>query len=140
MVRKDLILAQSLGMTQGTGQVKGHPGPGFKENIHIRPAGSFQNAHNGGMGLGYIQHIPPAAVDIGAAAADIAVPADAAKTGFHVLKAPSGVEEHQMAVLPGPGDGPGRVFRHRTVDLGGQGSVYIKKGDFSHGIYLLIIA
>ena len=84
------------------------------------------------------------AVDICAAAADKAVKAkiadvimitiksDRPEPFFHILKTAPGIDEHQIPVCPRRPYSIDGTFRNRTVNLGSQCSVDIKKSNFLH--------
>ena len=62
--------------------------------------GQKEHFQCGFMGLGNIEDVPAAAVNIGAAAADITVETDVFKTLFYVLEAASRVDKHQVPIFP----------------------------------------
>lgn len=83
-----------------------------------------------GVGLRDVEDILSPAVNVGAAAAHISVPADIAKAMFHILEAAPCVDKHQVSVCARLGNCTGCIVWNAAVNLRSQCPVYIKKAIF----------
>ena len=129
---KRLILPSGIRVPERSCQIKSNLFPGFKQDIDIPLPGCEKQLHYGLVRLCDMKDFGTVAVDICAAAADKAVKTHITETLFHILKTAPGIDEHQIPVCPRRPYSIDGTFRNRTVNLGSQCSIDIKKSNFLH--------